>query len=87
MTTADEAYAALVGVKAAGTNLPPGSGGMNCVDTGLTRVVASDPAMSLFMKKLEPTPPCGNRMPPGGELTAAQITQVRTWIMNGAKKD
>jgi len=78
-----EGYTALVGVKAMGTNLP--AGGTDCKDTGLTRVVASDPANSLLMQKItEPTPKCGAHMPPGGNLTAAQIEQIRMWIANGA---
>jgi hypothetical protein len=78
-----EGYTALVGVKAMGMNVP--AGGTNCKDTGLTRVVAGDPTNSLLMQKISnPMPTCGNHMQPGGNLTAAQIEQIRMWIANGA---
>lgn len=81
------AHAALVGVAAMGMSDPrlmlP-----NCVDSGMMRVVAGQPDMSLLVKKLEGTmPPCGQPMPPTGPLSAAQVTQIRTWIMNGALND
>jgi hypothetical protein len=83
MKTKADGYTALVGVKALGTNVP--AGGTNCKDTGLTRVVAGDPTNSLLMQKISnPTPSCGAHMPPGGNLTAAQLEQVRLWIANGA---
>lgn len=84
-------YTSLVGVAAMGRNLPGGMFGMvDCGTTGLMRVVAGDPDNSLLVKKLEATmndQPCGQPMPIGSKLTAAQITQIRTWIMNGAAND
>ena len=86
MTTPAEAYAALVGVKAMGTNIPPG--GTDCRTTDLLRVAPNDPDHSLLVQKLEAaTPACGTRMPPGGMLTAPQLAQIRTWITSGAAND
>jgi polyvinyl alcohol dehydrogenase (cytochrome) len=82
----DSSYKALVNVPAMGTNLVPGSG-PNCVDSGLVRVVPNKPDDSLLVKKLEATQPCGEAMPIGSMLSAAQIAQVRAWIDNGAKND
>jgi hypothetical protein len=78
-----DAYAALVNVKAMGTNLQ--AGGTNCADTGLMRVKPSDPTNSLLVNKVEAaTPMCGMHMPPGGMLTADQLKQLRDWISAGA---
>ena len=86
LTNKMEAYMALVNAKAAGVNIP--AGGVNCKDTGSMRVVPGDPAKSLLVDKLENAmPACGVKMPIGGMLTAAQIMQVKTWIMMGAKND
>ena len=79
-------YKALVGVKAMGKNSIPGSG-KNCVDSGLTRVVAGKPDESLLQQKLEGKQTCGDTMPPGGKLEDAQIKLVRDWIAAGAKDD
>lgn len=76
MQTKDASYMALVGQKAAG---------MPCAASGLTRVVAGDPANSLIVDKVESaTPKCGTHMPPGGNLSAAEIKQLKDWIMAGA---
>jgi hypothetical protein len=56
----------------------------NCVDTGLFRVKAGDPDNSLLVHKLEGTQTCGTAMPPGGMLSAAQLSAVRAWIKAGA---
>ena len=87
MTTAAEAYTALVGVQAMGMNVP--AGGTDCKTTGLMRVTAGDPDNSLLFKKIDTatTPPCGSRMPPGGMLKPEQIAQIRQWIANGAQND
>ncbi|HKU39240.1 MAG TPA: hypothetical protein VJR89_13860 [Polyangiales bacterium] len=86
MTNKADSYTALVGAKGMGRNLT--GMGMNCSDTGLTRVVPMDPANSLFLQKVEAaTPVCGVRMPIGGTLKPEQIEQIRTWIANGAKDD
>lgn len=55
---------------------------------GRTLVVPGDPDSSLFLQKLSPAPPCGNRMPLGGAvLPDAVLEMVRTWIEAGAKDD
>jgi hypothetical protein len=79
-----DSYTALVGVAAAGaTGAAP-----TCGTSGLMRVVAGMPDSSLLFDKVSSaTPKCGGHMPPGGMLTAAQITQIRDWIMAGAKND
>lgn len=83
MQTKMEAYTALVNAKAMGMNVS--ATGANCADVGGVRVVPNDPANSLFVDKIEnPTPKCGGHMPPGGMLSAAQLKQVRDWIMAGA---
>jgi hypothetical protein len=84
MQTKMDAYTALVGTKAAGMTAGAAPG-TNCADVGGIRVVAGDPANSLLVDKIaNATPKCGTHMPPGGMLTAAQIQQVRDWIMAGA---
>jgi hypothetical protein len=42
------------------------------------------PEMSLLYQKISHTHMCGAAMPPGAMLEAAQIEQVRLWIMAGA---
>ncbi len=84
------AYAALVGVAAMGMTDPRLMLGLpNCVDTGMMRVVAGQPDLSLLMKKVEGAmPPCGTQMPPNPPpLAPEKIAQIRTWIMNGALND
>ena len=81
------AYTALVGVAAQGVTNPslmlP-----NCKDSGLMRVAAGQPDMSLVVKKVEGMPPCGQTMPPNGPpLGPDQVAQLRAWIMNGAMND
>jgi mono/diheme cytochrome c family protein len=79
-TDAMGTYTALVGSMAAGTSM-----GM-CL--GKTYVVAGNPDASLLYQKLQPTPPCGARMPATGTfLTDDQIKTVHDWIMAGAKND
>lgn len=87
MNDPDSAHAALVGVPAMGRNLVAGP--PECNVSGLTRVVAGNPDMSLFVQKIEGSPACGTAMPPPPAplLSAAEITQIRTWIMNGAHND
>lgn len=88
MTTKMESYTALVGVKAMGVNLVMGTT-PNCKDSNLVRVVAGNPDMSLFFKKVNSAmPECGGKMPPSGAmLPPAMLDQIRMWIMNGAKDD
>ncbi|MFO0602748.1 MAG: hypothetical protein U0324_06210 [Polyangiales bacterium] len=71
------AYTALVGAAAAGAS---------CAGGGRVRVVAGNPMGSLLYLKLVNMQPCGNSMPRGGTLTAAQIETVRLWIAGGAMR-
>jgi hypothetical protein len=51
-------------------------------------LVPYQPDMSLFFQKLSATPPCGTRMPNGGNaFSSEQLEMVRSWIMAGAKDD
>jgi hypothetical protein len=87
MNTKDQAYAALVGVKAMGMNLVQGKGA-NCADSGLTRVEPGKPDESLLMMKIEHMQPCGDPMPPTSVVLAADtVAQVRAWITKGAKNN
>lgn len=71
------AYAALVGK----TSASPGCNGRSLV-------VAGQPESSLFLQKLSEDPPCGSRMPLGGNLlTDEQREMVHSWIAAGAKDD
>ncbi len=81
MSTKAAAYTNLVG-KASG------AGGTSTSCTGKTRVVASDPATSLFWTKIDHTAGCGNPMPlAGSKLSGAKIQLVKDWIQAGAKND
>jgi len=87
MTSRDQAYAALVGVKAMGMNLTNTMNkGTDCRDSGLTRVVPGMPEMSLLMLKVERLQPCGDPMP-AAPLAPEKVVQIRAWIANGAKDD
>jgi hypothetical protein len=91
-TSREEAYKALVGVKAAG---------MACGASGKERVKAGDPAASLLVEKLEQTKPsCGDPMPIGTKLepncvsssqpvcnTQAELSLIKQWIGAGAMND
>jgi len=57
-----------------------------CMGKGMY-VVPGNPAESLLLKKLMPSPPCGAQMPPGSELPAEDIALLTSWIMGGAKND
>jgi hypothetical protein len=71
------AYAALVGHTSTSTR---------CMNRAL--VVPAQPEMSLLVQKLSANPPCGSRMPLGGNmLSDAQLSVVRGWIEAGAKDD
>jgi mono/diheme cytochrome c family protein len=70
------AYAALVGTS---------STSAKC--SGKPYVVPGKPDESLLILKLT-TPPCGDRMPLGGDpLSSEQIASIRAWISAGAKDD
>jgi polyvinyl alcohol dehydrogenase (cytochrome) len=86
MKDRDSTYKALVGADAIGQNAPGGSG-RNCADLDLVRVVPGKPDESLLVMKLEGTQPCGDQMPIGNKLSDERISQVRSWIENGAKDD
>ncbi len=71
------AHAALVGKVSTSSNCK-----------GRPLVVAGDPGASLLLDKLSENPPCGSRMPLGGNLlTDDQREMVRSWIAAGAKDD
>jgi hypothetical protein len=71
------AYAALVGKTSTSSR---------CMNRPL--VMPNKPDQSLFYIKLVPNPPCGVRMPNGGNaFTEEQLGMVRSWIAGGAKND
>jgi hypothetical protein len=78
MSTRDKAYAALVGVAAAGPK---------CKTSGLTRVVQADPDASLLYQKLTSPRTCGDAMPLGGTLDANELARIEAWIAAGAPND
>ena len=83
MSTPALAYSALVGVAAMGMG-----GSVACNSTGLQRVAPYDADNSLLVQKLEAAMPvCGQHMPPGGMVEAAQLQQLRAWIERGAPND
>ncbi len=44
-------------------------------------VDSANPAMSLLVQKLQPAPPCGDSMPPGGQfLSAEEVSCVQDWV-------
>jgi hypothetical protein len=78
----DEAmsYANLIDVEAS----VDGEGAV-CGGDGWVRIEPGSPDDSLFVHKLEEmTPECGDQMPFGQAIDAAQITVIREWIMAGA---
>lgn len=80
MDSQAHAYAALVGVTAAGAG---------CGTSGESRVVAGDSASSLMWQKVSMTmPPCGAQMPLGETpLTSAEVQLIAEWIDDGAQND
>lgn len=86
MNNKDQAYDALVGVMAMGKNLMMNKG-MDCKDSGLTRVVPGKPDESLLMLKLQAKQPCGDPMPPATPLTPEKVQEFLDWIANGAIND
>jgi hypothetical protein len=79
MSSADLAYANLVGHAAAGTD---------CGASGKTRVMSGNPDQSLIVQKLLGIAGCGVQMPDGyPALPSEQIALIRAWIAAGAKHD
>ncbi len=80
MSTKTKAYAALVGVNAAGS----ACGALGA--TGLKRVNANSPSTSLIHMKISGTQPCGVSMPFGmALLPQGDRDTVAAWITAGAK--
>jgi hypothetical protein len=78
--TKDGAYASLVN--------QPANAMSKCAMLGKQRVVPNDPDNSLLFLKLDTkATPCGQQMPPGGQLAAKEIQRVHDWIAMGAKDD
>ena len=74
LSTADDSFAALVGVDS--IQVP-----------SLSRVAAGDPDNSYLVQKLEGTAAVGGQMPLGGTpLDAATIDDIRQWIADGAER-
>jgi hypothetical protein len=89
MSTAELAYANLVGSEGTGVL----AAGIHCgppeSTAGYRRVVPGDPANSLIINKLShETPECGVRMPDGlPPLDAGLIAIIAAWIEAGAPND
>ncbi|HEX2676074.1 MAG TPA: hypothetical protein VHM19_05525 [Polyangiales bacterium] len=73
-STRDSAYNALM-MKADGPK---------CRASGKQRVVPGKPEESLIYLKLQPSPPCGDRMPLSGKLEAGDIEAIEAWIADDA---
>ena len=58
-----------------------------CAMLGKKRVVPHEPDESLLYLKLTVDAPCGQQMPPGGQLRDDAREQVRAWIEAGAKNN
>jgi hypothetical protein len=80
MKTRDMAYSQLV-------DHDSNPGNKECAPLGLKRVKPGSPDESLLYRKLDIHAPCGQQMPPGGQLMQSYRDEVRDWIMNGAKDD
>jgi hypothetical protein len=81
MATQDSAWTSLV-------NQPSSSSSQaKCMALGKQRVVPNDPDNSLLYLKLDVNAPCGQQMPPGGQLSRVARERIRTWIAMGALND
>jgi hypothetical protein len=78
MSSRDAAYASLVDHDSNPKNEA-------CAKLGLKRVKAGEPDQSLLYLKLDSHAPCGQQMPPGGQLPQELRDEVREWIARGAK--
>ena len=79
MASKQAAYASLV-------DQPPSPKG-SCEMLGKKRVVPKDPDESLLFLKLTVDAPCGQQMPPGGQLPEEAREKVRAWSEAGAKNN
>ena len=80
MTSKDAAWDTLVNQPASPTNM--------CTQLGKQRVVPGKPEESLLFLKLDgDSAPCGQQMPPGGQLSRKARARVRAWIEMGANQD
>ena len=88
LDTKENSYAQLM-MAGMGLNLGASMSDVDCVDTGMMRVVPNDPDAILFYAKLrtDVDPPCGNRMPTGSQLCPDVIEAIRMWIANGAENN
>jgi hypothetical protein len=79
MSTAEAAYANLVGQPAAGAD---------CGGSGKVRVLPGDPDQSLIIQKLKGIAGCGAQMPDNyPALPSDQIALIEAWIAAGALHD
>jgi hypothetical protein len=76
LATVETGYASLINQPAKPT--------AQCAKLDKLRVVPGDPDNSLLYLKLTVDAPCGQQMPPGGQLPDAKRELVRLWIANGA---
>lgn len=82
LSTEAAAYASLYDVAAA-----TGASNSDCEGSALKRVEPGDAEASLLVQKVEPDPPCGQRMPRGGaSLSEEQIARIRSWVEGGAPR-
>jgi cytochrome c5 len=79
MTNKDAAWDSLVNKPAAPDRM--------CAQLGKQRVVPGKPDESLMYLKLDVNAPCGQQMPPGGQLSQKARDRVKAWIEMGAEKD
>lgn len=83
-----ELYEALVGADPAGK--PTGTATEGGMCAGQRRVVPGNADQSVLYAKVAGKQMCGTPMPPPGAgmmWTPAQVEQIRSWIMAGAKKN
>ena len=55
--------------------------------TGVKLVVPGDAENSLLYQALKGTAPNTRKMPLNGQLTEAEVAEIRDWIAAGAKND
>lgn len=79
MSSRDGAYASLVDV--------PSNPAAPCAKLGKKRIAPGQPEESLLYLKLDANAPCGQQMPPGGQLSQELRDEVKQWIEDGAKDD